>query len=98
MTSNMSIDQIHAKLDWMNTRDETKNIHITYISWLCKVEFLDVYIKNSNGSLLTSVFHKPAAEPYVLPFASDHPRHIHINIPYEALLRAARLCSNVYDI
>ncbi len=59
-------------------------------------EFLDVHIENDHGSLATSVFHKPAAEPYVLPFSSDHPRHIHINIPYEALLRAARYCSDVY--
>ena len=33
----------------------------------------------------------------MLPYSSDHIRHIHINIPYEALLRAARLCSNVYE-
>jgi hypothetical protein len=39
---------------------------------------------------------KPAAEPYVLPFSSDHPRCIHINIPYEALLHAARYCSDVF--
>ena len=32
-----------------------------------------------------------------MPFASDHPRHIHCNIPYAALLRAARLCSHVDD-
>ena len=93
MTSNMLVDDIRAKLDWMNKKDE-KHIHITY-SVGFKVEFLDVNIENSNGSLITSVFHKPAAEPYVLPFGSDHPRHVHINIPYEALLRAARLCSNV---
>ena len=52
--------------------------------------------ENSNGALMTSVFHKPATEPYVLPYSSDHIRHMHITIPYEALLRAARLCSNVY--
>jgi hypothetical protein len=93
MTSNMSVDEIHAKLDWMNKKDE-KHIHITY-SVGFKVEFLDVNIENCNGSLITSVFHKPAAEPYVLPFVSDHPQHIHINIPYQGLLRASRLCSDV---
>ena len=93
MTSNMTIDESHAKLDRMNLRDE-KNIHITYAVGPA-VEFLDVLIENVNGSLLTAVFHKLAAEPYVLPFGSNHPRHIHISIPYEALLRAARLCSNV---
>ena len=43
------------------------------------------------------MYHKSAAEPYILPFTSDHPRHIHHYIPYAALLHAARLCSNVED-
>ena len=90
----MSIDAIRAQLDWMNKKDE-KHIQITY-SVGSTVEFLDVRIENSNGLLTTSVFHKPAAELYVLPYSSDHPRHIHINIPYRALLRAVRLCSDVY--
>jgi hypothetical protein len=94
MTSNISVDAIHAQLDWMNKKD-AKHIQITYSVGL-SAEFLDVHIENCHGSLKTSVFHKPAAEPYVLPYSSDHPRHIHINIPYEALLRAARYCSDVY--
>ena len=32
-----------------------------------------------------------------MPSTSDHPCHSHRNIPYAALLRAARLCSNVED-
>ena len=95
MSSNMSVDAIQAKLDLMNQKDE-KHIKITY-SVGYKVEFLDVHIENCHGTLATSVYHKPAAEPYVLPFSSDHPRHIHVNIPYEALLRASRLCSHVYE-
>ncbi|CAF1146399.1 unnamed protein product [Didymodactylos carnosus] len=94
MTSNMSLDDIHSKLEWMNKKDE-KHIHITY-SVGFSVEFLDVKIDNANGMLKTSIFHKPAAEPYILPYSSDHPRHVHVNIPYEALLRAVRLCSHVY--
>ena len=54
-------------------------------------------IQNDNGQLTTSVFHKLTTEPYVLPYTSDHPRHVHRNIPYAALLRAARICSNVHD-
>ncbi|CAF4162449.1 unnamed protein product, partial [Rotaria sordida] len=38
--------------------------------------FLDVLLTNNNGILSTSVYHKPAAEPYVTPFLSDHPRHV----------------------
>ena len=83
MITNMSI----------NTKDE-KHIRIT-CSMNCVAEFLNINIKNSNGSLMISVFHKSAAEPYVLPYSSDHPRHIHIYIPYEALLRTARIYSDV---
>ena len=94
ITSNMSLDIIHAQLDWMNKKDE-QHIRITSVVGI-SVEFLDVHVENSTGALMRSVFHKPAAESYVPPYSSDHIRHIHITIPYEALLRAARLCSNVH--
>ncbi|CAF3490224.1 unnamed protein product, partial [Rotaria socialis] len=45
----------------------------------------------------TSIYHKPSADPYYLPYTSDHPHSIHRNIPYNALLRTARLCSNLHD-
>ena len=90
----MSVDAIPTQLDWMNEKDE-QHIRITSVVGV-SVEFLDVHVENSNGALMRSVFNKPAAEPYALPYSDDHIRHIHINISYEALLRAARLCSNVY--
>ena len=31
------------------------------------VSFLDGYIENQNGTLVTSVYHKEAAEPYIVP-------------------------------
>ncbi len=43
------------------------------------------------------MFHKPAAEPYIVPFLSDHPRHVHRNTIKGALFRAVRLCSDVDD-
>lgn len=53
--------------------------------------FLDVKINNMNGNqLITSVYHKEAAEPYVVSFQSDHPRHVFVNIIECALLRALR--------
>ena len=54
-------------------------------------------VENKNGELNTSVYHKSVSEPYIIPYASDHPRHIHKNMPYVGLLRAARLCSTVKD-
>ena len=61
------------------------------------VDFLDVTIENEDGQLETTVFHKPAAEPCILPFSSDQPRGNHRNIIYGGLVRAARYSSNVQD-
>ncbi|CAF4434834.1 unnamed protein product, partial [Rotaria socialis] len=55
--------------------------------------FLDVLLTNNNGTLATSVYHKPAAEPYVTPFTSDHPRHVFANIIKTSLERATRYSS-----
>ena len=94
MTTNLSFDQIKDILDTANQKD--RNSRIKYQIQSC-VEFLDVVIQNGNGQLTTFVFYKPTAEPYGLLYISDHPRHVHRNIPYAALLRAARICSNVHD-
>jgi hypothetical protein len=94
MTTNLPSDQINELLDTANTKDE--NIRISR-SIGSTVEFLDVSIHNSQGQLKTTVFHKPAAEPYIVPFLSDHPRHVHRNTIKGALFRAVRLCSNVED-
>ena len=59
--------------------------------------FLDVQIKNNGHHLITSVYHKEAAEPYVVPFQSDHPRHVFINIIECALLRALRYSSTLEE-
>ncbi|CAF4343326.1 unnamed protein product, partial [Rotaria sp. Silwood2] len=50
--------------------------------------FLDVLLINNNGILSTSVYHKPAAEPYVVPFISDHPQHVFVNVIQTSLARA----------
>ena len=92
MTSNESIETSQELLDQENQKDP--NIRINYAIHE-SVEFLDVFIENNQGQLKTSVFRKPAAEPYILPYTSDHPRHIHSTTIYTALLRAIRLCSDV---
>ncbi len=94
MTSNLSIEKINVMLDSTKTKD--KNIQITHKIGQ-SVEFLGISIENKNGELKTSVYHKSMAEPYILPYQSDHPRHIHKNMPYVGLLRVACLCSNVKD-
>lgn len=57
--------------------------------------FLDLSIENENGTLSTSVYHKEAAEPYTVPFRSDHPRHTFANIIDNALIRAIRYSSTL---
>jgi hypothetical protein len=78
------------------TKKKDVNIEIDSVI-TTTVNYLDVLITNENGQLKTCVYHKPTAEPYCLPYRSDHPRKYHRNIPYSALIRAARLCSNVDD-
>ncbi|CAF1166874.1 unnamed protein product [Adineta ricciae] len=94
MTTNLSIEEITNLLEKMQHKDP--NISISY-KIDSAIDFLDVAIENNLGHLKTSIFHKSSAESYILPYTSDHPHHIHRNIPYAALLRAARLCSNVRD-
>ncbi|CAF2717694.1 unnamed protein product [Rotaria sp. Silwood2] len=92
MTSNESLDNIKTLLDRENAKDP--NIIISY-NINESVEFLDVLVENIQGQLKTSVFRKPAAEPYILPYMSDHPRYIHCNTIHTALLRGIRVCSDI---
>ena len=55
--------------------------------------FLDLFIKNDNGIFSTSVHHKDAAEPYLVPFTSDDSPHIFRNIINSDLVYALRYSS-----
>lgn len=61
------------------------------------ISFLDVQAKNVGNYFITSVYHKDAAEPYVVPFLSDHPRHVLVNIIECSHLRASRYSSTVEE-
>ncbi|CAF5107801.1 unnamed protein product, partial [Rotaria magnacalcarata] len=54
------------------------------------VPSLNVFIQNSNGALITAVYHKEAAESYVVPFGSDHPGHVFRNTVVTAITRGVR--------
>jgi hypothetical protein len=95
MTTNQTIEEINIELAKARNRDINIQVDLT-ISM--SVNFLDETITNEDGHLRTSVYHKPTTEPYILPYTSDHPRHVHRNIPYAALLRAGRICSHVDDV
>lgn len=94
MTTNETMEKMNIVLEKAKQKDMNIKIDPKIGT---SIHFLDVTITNDNGQLKTSIYHKPTAEPYILPYRSDHPRHIHRNIPYAALLRAARICSDVND-
>jgi hypothetical protein len=78
--------------------DEANNLHpnIKLVRQLgTSVSFLDLLIENKNGVLTTSVHRKQAAEPYIVPFKSDHLRHVFTNIIDAALTRAMRYSSTL---
>jgi hypothetical protein len=59
------------------------------------VSFLDVNIETKSGKLATAVYHKEAAEAYIVPFKSVHPRHVFNNVIDGASMRAARYSSTL---
>ncbi|CAF1393936.1 unnamed protein product [Rotaria sordida] len=93
----------HWEQRWIRRQNSKKEIYgrmpmdgIQILNWnlmLDSVSFLDVLLTNNNGTLHTSVYHKPSAEPYVVPFLSDHPRYTFPNIIQTALVRAIRYSS-----
>ena len=93
MTSNESLISLNQMLDEANSRHPNIKL-VRQIG--TSVPFLDVLVENQNGILATSVYHKTAAEPYIVPFTSDHPRHIFANIIETQLLRAIRYSSTLF--
>ncbi|CAF4192638.1 unnamed protein product [Rotaria sp. Silwood2] len=91
-TSNENETTIKEWLDSINQFHP--NIKLTYTISQC-LPFLDVLLQNQNGTLHTSVYHKPAAEPTLLSYVSDHPRHIFRNVIQTALIRAIRYSSTL---
>lgn len=73
MTTNETIDDTEKALEGSPNKD--MNIKISY-QIDTSVDFLDVIIVNENGWLRTTVYHKPVAEPYILPYTSDYQRHV----------------------
>ena len=90
MTWNKSEEELRTFLDGANKWHA--NIKFDYKIGK-SLPFLDVLLTNNNGTLSTSVYHKPAAEPYVIPFVSDHPRHVFVNIVKTALARVVQYSS-----
>ncbi|CAM2728181.1 unnamed protein product [Rotaria socialis] len=90
-------------MTWNKSENELKKIIENANTWHPNIKleykiskslpFLDVLLTNINGTLSASVYHKPAAEPYVVPFISDHPRHVFENIVQTSRRRAVKYSS-----
>lgn len=91
-TSNESEDKIKQLLEKANQFHP--NIKLEYHIGKT-LPFLDVLINNNNdnGTLSSSLYHKPSAEPTIVPFLSDHPQHVFRNAIHTALMRAIRYSS-----
>jgi hypothetical protein len=59
------------------------------------VSLFDLLIENKDDILVTSVYRKDSTEPYIVPFKSDHHRHVFNNIIDGALTRALRYSSTL---
>ena len=90
-------------MTWNGSEEEAKefleaanrwhpNIKLTYHIGK-RLPFLDLVINNNEGTLSSSVYHKPSAEPTILSFLSDHPRYVFRNVIHTALTRAVRYSS-----
>jgi hypothetical protein len=86
-TSNESLSTINQMLD--DNNNFPPNIQLVRQPGK-SIPFLDVFIENKNDVLTISGYHKRAAESYVAPYNSDHPRHTFRTIIDNALLRTVR--------
>lgn len=68
MTTNETIDEIKQRMKQAGNKDV--NIKINY-QIDRSVNCVDVSIINEDDQLRTKIYHKPAAEPYILPFMSN---------------------------
>lgn len=92
LTSNDTLQNLQRMLNNMNHFHP--NIKLTEKIGNC-VNFLDVQVITAGESFITSIHHKDSVEPYILPFRSDHLRHVFANVIATALLRAIRYCSSL---
>ncbi|CAF1447446.1 unnamed protein product, partial [Rotaria sordida] len=85
-------------MTWNKSETELKNLLEQANTWYPNIKleyqisqsspFLDILLTNNNGILSTVVYHKLAAELYVVPFLSDHSRHTFVNVIQTTLARA----------
>jgi len=89
-------DALDSFLDHLNSCHDTIKF-TTEQSHKC-VNFLDTTVHLSDtGALYTDLYCKPTDAHNYLAFASAHPDHTKISLPYSQLLRVRRICTNIED-
>ena len=73
------------------------NIKFTHEFSEASINFLDLYIKFSNGKLQTSLYVKPTDSHQYLHFQSSRPKHTKKSIVYSQTVRVSRACSQEED-
>ena len=62
-----------------------------------KVNFLDTWVINHDGSIVTDLYNKPTDSSNYLLYTSAHPMHCKRGIPFSQYLRIRRICSETSD-
>ncbi len=94
LTWNETSHPLHICINELN--EQNPDIQLT-TSVGVHVHFLHAYIENQQGLLYTRVYHDPMIQPFLLPYASDHPRLVHRQWFRFALVRAGQYCSSFED-
>ena len=92
-------------IPWNGTHDElliffellnslNPSIHFTFNWSLHEIPFLDVLVKKTDEYLSTDIYYKPTDAKLYLPFNSNHPKHVKVNIPYNLALRLRTIISD----
>ncbi|CAF3844746.1 unnamed protein product [Rotaria sp. Silwood1] len=95
-TWNASTDYLERLFDELQQTLDSDVKLTTYID--TRVEFLNAVIGNTKGILETHVYHNPnEQQPFLLPYAKNHPRLRHRQWFRYALIRAGQYCSSFDD-
>ncbi|CAF3347698.1 unnamed protein product [Rotaria sp. Silwood2] len=94
-TWNASTDYLERLFDELQQTLDSDIKLTTFID--TRVEFLNAVIENTKGILETRVYHNPNEQPFLLPYAKNHPRLRHRQWFRYALIRAGQYCSSFED-
>jgi hypothetical protein len=93
-TWNDSSNGLHTCINELN--EQNPDVQLT-ISTGTQVHFLQAHIENQNGVLHTRVYQDPTMQPFLLPYAAEHPRLLHRRWFRFRLARSIQYCPSFDD-